>query len=233
MSTQQGVTTAAAPAEGATTQTPPAENTVPDFATSIAASLTAGNAPEIPDPVSAKPTPRDPEPKPEPTPTPKVTGATPEAKAPEPTPDAKVPEAEPKPETKPAHPYDEDDDPRGEIDPKFTKIRADFEKMREKLRKAREDGQYGRLLAQTAARAKMTPEAVAKFVDLGARLNLSDPAAVEEFRQLGSYLGIYPTAPAAPAAPQPPAAPPITEEQRLKAVADTIYNEDFAEDVKS
>ena len=237
MSMQQGVTTAAAPAEGTQTPTQPAEKQIPQFVTDMVASLTKGNAPEIPDPVPAKEEPPKPDPTKQDPPAEKPTATKPDPAKPEPG-KQDPPKPEAKAETKAPentrHPHDEEDDPTGEdIAPQYTKIRKDFEKMREKLRKAREDGQYGRLLASTAARAKMTPEAIAKFVDLGARLNLNDPAAVEEFRQLGEYLGITPRQAAQPPAQPAQPSPQDAEDARLKQVADTIYAEDYKDDVAS
>lgn len=229
MSTQnEGVTTAAAPAEGAPTPTTPAEK--PDFMAGIVADLAKGNAPEVPDPVPA--TSAEPPKTEQPASKPEAAKAEPPKQEKQPAAPTEAPPA-PATDQSTRHPFDDDDDPKGDIDPKFTKIRQDFEKMREKLRKAREDGNYGRLLAQTAARAKMTPEAVAKLVDMGARINMGDAAAVEEFKALGRAIGAFPAATTPPPAPAAPAAPAQPDETRIKAIADTIYGEDYADDVKS
>ena len=140
----------------------------------------------------------------------------------------KAPEPPKQPDPPARHPFDEDDDPpTDDIAPQYTKIREGFEKLRGKLRKAREDGNFGKLIQGAADRGKLTKEALAKWVDIGARLNVDDPAAIAEFQAMAQRMGLIPPPAAAPPAP---AAPPPVD---AKALADQIYAEDYAEDVKT
>lgn len=140
---------------------------------------------------------------------------------PEPEPEPKV---EPKAEKPAPHPYDEADDPQPEIDPKFTRIKSDFEKLRNKLRTAREDGRLGKLMTSTAANGKLNPEQLAHWVELGARANLGDPEAIARLRQI---LG----AGQPPAAPATPAAPAAPDAKAVDATAQKIYDDLFKDDV--
>lgn len=155
----------------------------------------------------------------------------PDAPAEKPSSPGPVAEPPPAPAAKPApNPFDDPDDPSAdEIDPKLTKIRGGFEKLREKLRSAREEGQFGRLLVQSAKKAGIPPEAMAWWINLGARANTGDPAAVAELHAFTQRLGspVPPTAPAAPAAPAVPAPSAVDAE------AERIYREQYADEVKA
>ena len=224
MSTQQDVKPDKPPVQGEEAKpsaSPASAGTpAPDFRADIVKALAAGSAPDGDPPEAAPTKPAEPEKAPE-----APTTEKPAEKPPEP-PKAEEPPAKPKP-----HPLDEEDDfKEDEVDPKFTKIRAGIDKLRTKLRKAREHGQLGSLLSGVASKAGMTPELLAKWVELGAGVNTNDPRAVAQFADLSQRLGIKIPA-AAPAEAPKPAEPQKPDEGATKALADRIYQEDFAEDV--
>ena len=124
---------------------------------------------------------------PKPDAAPEVVPKVPEEKPAEPAPDkpevkAEVQAVEPEiPEV--LHPYDEQDDPKPKdfIDPKFTKINENVERLRNKLRKAREDGAFGQTLVKVAQQSGVAPDVLAAMVQREIRLNQGDPNAIAEF----------------------------------------------------
>jgi len=118
------------------------------------------------------------------------------------------------------HPYDEEDDPNPDtfVDSKFSKIHENVDKLRGKLRKAREDGSFGRTLVELAAREGIPPAQLAEMVSRNVRLAKGDPAAIAEVAAELQQRGIK-------LAPEDKADP-------YEAEAKRIYDENFAEEVK-
>ncbi len=115
------------------------------------------------------------------------------------------------------HPLDEDDDPDVEVDPKFTKIQHGFEKLRDKLRKARSDGAFGKTLVDIATREGISPQQLADLVQKNIRLAKGDPNATAEVAAELTKRG-YRFA--------------SDTDAEVKAEADRIYKEQFAKGVE-
>lgn len=146
-----------------------------------------------------------------------------------PTGDAPVEDPAPKEEVPPSddagvpelpkvrHPHDEDDDPEVEVDAKFTKIQSGVEKLRDKLRKARSDGAFGKTLVDIATREGVSPQQLAELVQKNIRLAKGDPNATAEIAAELQKRG-YRFA--------------TDSDAEVKAEADRIYKEQFAKGVE-
>lgn len=144
-------------------------------------------------------------------------------------PKAEAPKSDPSPESKAEvklelpvvpHPYDEVDDPDPDqfVDPKFSKIHENVDKLRTKLRKAREDGSFGRTLVDTASKNGIDPQRLAELVTRNIRFAQGDPTAIAEVAAELQRRGVK-----------------FAEEKRVDPVeeaANRIYEENFAADVK-
>lgn len=200
-----------------------------DFAAELATQLMAGTLDGVELEPKAEPEPAaapEPDAAPEP-------AADPEAKAdapPAPKPTAKKPTATPEgadgvttdvPEI--PHPFDREDDPQLEgTAPERT--RKSFERLRENLRGARQEGEFGRTLLNVAVANGLEPDDLAAVVNLTARAKAGDPAAKARLVEVMTSFGVVapPPAPSAPAAPREPTA----------TMVDKVYNDLFAADVR-
>lgn len=212
---------------------PAAVTTPPDtVATDVAEQLLAGTLEGVTTELPPEPTPD------EPTETPPETPEVPE------TPPVETPPAPAVPATPPAtpaaedadpvvdvpHPYDRPDDPTpADIPRDKTKLHATFEKQREKLREARQVGEFGQMMADIAYDAGIDPNALASIVGLTARARKGDQIAAQELPDVLRKLGIVLPAGAAPAPQTPPPAAPAGP---TDAAVDAVYRELFAKDVQ-
>jgi hypothetical protein len=160
------------------------------------------------------------------------------------TPKSEAPSAEPTTETEPVSKdpdpveppkadaedstLDEPDDfDVNEIDPKFTKIRARVEKQQAKLREARQEAQFGRMVQSVAKAGGLDPNAAAWWIQKGAAANAGDPMAQAELAEFFDKSGWRPK--------NAPAPEPVRQEAPkvdLKAQSEEIYKAHFAEKVK-
>lgn len=109
-----------------------------------------------------------------------------------------------------SEPDDDDDDENLEIDPKFTRIKKGFDRLREKAK-------FGSLITKIGTDAQIAPEEMASWVSLAARLKRGDPRAVGDLIETAKQFGY-----------EPPTAPPA----KIDPV-DQIYKDQFAEDVEA
>lgn len=119
------------------------------------------------------------------------------------------------------HPYDEADDPDPDqfVDPKFSKIHENVDKLRTKLRKAREEGSFGKTLVDMAKQHGIDPAQLAELVTRNIRLTKGDPTAVAEVAAELQRRGVK-----------------FAEEKKVDPVEEEtkrIYDATFAEDVKA
>jgi hypothetical protein len=107
---------------------------------------------------------------------------------------------------------DDEDDDNLEIDPKFTRIRKGFDRLREKAK-------FGNLITKIGTDAQIAPEEMASWVSLAARLKRGDPKALGDLIETAKVFGY-----------EPP-----TQQQRAPepSIEDKIYAEQFAADVES
>lgn len=117
------------------------------------------------------------------------------------------------------HPLDEADDPDiDDVDPRYTKIRTQFEKQREKLRQARENGSFGKTLVELAQREGIDPAQLADLVRKNIRLAKGDATATAEMAAELAKRG-YKLA--------------TDVDEDIKTEAKRIYDEQFAKGVES
>lgn len=132
------------------------------------------------------------------------------------------------------HPMDAEDDPTlDDVDGRASaKTKDAFDRLRHRLRSAREEGQFGSMIVDVAQSAGLDPGAVASVIALTAKARSMNPAiagpAITALRQQLTQLGIpleqIPAAPTAPAALDP---------AKVTAEADKIFKQYFADDVSS
>jgi len=92
-------------------------------------------------------------------------------------------------------------------------------KLKAQNKQLREEGQFGHILAQVGASAGISPDDMANWVGLRARINSGDPAAVNDLMRMVGYN------------PQP--MQPSTPAQKPVDQAEVVYNDMFADSVKS
>lgn len=119
------------------------------------------------------------------------------------------------------HPMDDPEDPNLDaIDGRASeKTKAGFERLRGRLRQAREDGQFGSMIIDVARTHDLDPATVAAVVGLTARARKGDQKALAELHSTLGKLGIA-----------PPAAQ-LDKETLLEVEQQKVYKELFAADV--
>lgn len=124
------------------------------------------------------------------------------------------------------HPMDDDDDPRdSDIDGRASeKTRTAFDRLRGRLRSAREEGQFGAMLINVAQTNGLDPDTVGSLITFAARAKTGDAKAAEQLQGVLTKLGIKPATLAAPA---------VDAETMLLVEAQKVYQKLFAEDVES
>jgi hypothetical protein len=124
------------------------------------------------------------------------------------------------------HPMDDEDDPRdSDIDGRASeKTRTAFDRLRGRLRSAREEGQFGSMIINVAQTNGLDPDTVGSLITLAARAKTGDAKAAEQLQGVLGKLGIKPA---------PVAAPAVDAETMLLVEAQKVYQKLFADDVES
>lgn len=124
------------------------------------------------------------------------------------------------------HPMDAEDDPRdADIDGRASeKTRTAFDRLRGRLRQAREEGQFGAMLIDVAQSNGLDPDTVGSLITLAAKAKTGDAEAADRLQTVLTKLGAF-----KPAA----AVQPIDAETLLLVEAEKVYRRLFAADVEA
>jgi hypothetical protein len=197
--------------QGVNTAATPAAEAQPDYKETLVKELMEGAEPSPPATPEAKPEEKAAEAKPSEPPKAPEAEAKSEEKAPDPATEEAV-EAEP----------EEDEELQGPGENATQGEKIAWGKLKAKLKKTQEEGQFGHILAQVGAQAGISPDEMANWVGLGARMRAGDTTAKSDLLRM---IGVNPVA---TKAPEPAVAP--EEQVYTELFADAVNNADMTEE---